>query len=486
MPSHRLTKSNLLHYRQCPKRLYLSIHRPDLAEFDPATERLFDQGHRVGAVAREVYGQGRLIELHSGSDGAVEQTIALVNAGSEPLYEGTFIYDEVLIRSDILLPSGSGFRAIEVKQATSVKETYPDDCAIQSWVIEQAGLSLAGFSIAHINNQFVYQGDGNYRGLFTEVSMDESVHALHGEVPKWVADAKKVIEGRRSPDVKVGRHCKTPYDCPFMGYCHLEEPEFPIKILPHPGKLLVQLEAEGIADIRDIPDGRLTKPLHQRIHKVTLSGTPELDATATEIARAISYPRHYLDFETIAFAVPIWKGTRPYQQLPFQWSLHIEESDGSLTHRAFLDTSGEFPLRACAEGLLDAIATTGPVIVYTAFEAMRLKELAQWFPDLALRIESVLARLFDLHKVMHEHYYHRDMMGSWSIKKVLPTIAPDLDYAVLGEVADGEAAQRAFLSAIDHSTDIGDREDLRKALLRYCEHDTMALVRILRFIATGK
>ncbi len=482
MPNYRLTKSRLLHYRQCPKRLHLEVHRPELAEFDPATERRFDQGHEVGVVAREVYGSGTLVTLNGDVSAAVERTQSLLQSLRAPVYEGTFLHDEVLIRADVILPASAGARVVEVKQSTSVKETYPDDCAIQAWVIEQSGFTFSAFALAHINNQFAYQGDGHYGNLFTEVDMAEPIGALRAEVPRWVHDAKSVVESRRAPEIKVGRHCATPYPCPFTECCHLEEPEFPVKKLPHLGKLAGQLEAEGIADIRDIPDGRLEKPLHERIRRVTISNQVELDPAAAEIVRALSFPRHYLDFETIAFAVPIWKDTRPYQQLPFQWSLHVETEPRTLAHSAFLDISGQLPLRACAEALLDAVGTVGPIIVYTSFEATCLKDLARCLPDLAERIAHVLGRLFDLHKLLHEHYYHRDLKGSWSLKVVLPTIAPELDYANLEEVADGEAAQRAFLSAIDPTTNATRKEELRLAMLRYCAHDTLALVRVAQWV----
>ncbi len=182
------------------------------------------------------------------------------------------------------------------------------------------------------------------------------------------------------------------------------------------------------------------------------------------------------------FAVPIWAGTRPWEQLPFQWSCHIERAPGELEHREFLDTSGDAPMRACAETLLKTLGTQGPVFVYSGFERRILGELADRFPDLAAGLHAVSGRLVDLLPVTREAWYHPAMKGSWSIKDVLPTVAPDLDYADLGEVADGTAAQNAFAEAIHPGTPPERADEIAASLLSYCSYDTLALVRLGRFL----
>lgn len=484
MAKYRLTKSNLLYYRQCPKRLFLSVHHPELAEFDHNKQLIFDQGHMVGEIARRLYPGGEMVEFTGDPDPSVEQTKHLLGQLGKPIYEATFLHDEVLIRSDLIFPAEDGVRAIEVKQATCVKDTYHDDCAVQAWVIGQSGHRVHSFAIAHIDNKFVYPGEGNYQGLLTVVPVDEHTQALRAQVPGWVADAKKVVEARREPDIKMGKHCKNPYDCPFIEYCSLEEPEYSVKKLPNPGKLVAQLEANGYTDLRDVPAEMLPKPVHARMRRTVISGKAEVDPAAGEIVRKLAYPRYYFDFESINFAVPIWKGAWPYQQVTFQWSCHVQHQNGKLTHSEFLDTSGEFPARPCIEQLLAALGEFGPIVVYFAtFEKTRLKELATLYPDLALRINAVIDRLFDIWPVMKEHYYHPSMNGSWSLKKILPTIVTDLDYANLGDVADGGGAQRAYIELINPQTDAARREALRKALLRYCGLDTMAMVRIVQTLS---
>ena len=253
-------------------------------------------------------------------------------------------------------------------------------------------------------------------------------------------------------------------------------------MLHHGGKIVQELIAEGINDVRAIPEGRLKKQVHRRIRRVTLSGRYELDDLAGEMLSRLPYPRYYLDFETVQFVVPEWAGTRPYNQLPFQWSCHVEEEDGNLRHVDFLDTSGEPPMRRFAESLVDALGDGGPILVYSmSFEKGRVHELAGTFPDLARRLHAIAGRMVDLLPIAQEHYYHPAMKGSWSIKAVLPTIAPELNYQGLAEVQDGTMAQSAYLEAIASNTDPGRRDKLTLALKEYCKLDTLAMVKIAHF-----
>jgi Domain of unknown function(DUF2779) len=197
----------------------------------------------------------------------------------------------------------------------------------------------------------------------------------------------------------------------------------------------------------------------------------------------IPYPRFYLDFETVHFAVPIWAGTRPYEQLPFQWSCHIESEGGETVHKEFLDTSGASPLRAFAESLIATLGERGAIVVYGAFEATILQGLIARFPDLKAPLTKIRNRIRDLLTIARQHYYHRDMKGSWSLKSVLPTVAPDLSYENLGEVQEGGGAQVAYLEMIDPATAQERRAQLEKSLRDYCGRDTLALVRIVRAFA---
>ena len=299
-------------------------------------------------------------------------------------------------------------------------------------------------------------------------------------VSDWVREFRRVLGGP-VPETEIGVHCKDPYDCPFLNHCSAVQPDYPVSILPYGRKIAAELLAEGIFDIRDIPPGRFLNLLHERVRRVTISGTPELDSEAGDILRSLSYPRYYLDFETIQFSVPIWVGTSPYQQLPFQWSCHIEESSGALRHQGFLDTFGDPPMRSFAESLLATLGTQGPILVYSQFEKTILTVLSKLLPDLANPLDALIGRLVDLFSIARKHYYHPAMKGSWSIKSVLPCVAPDLSYNSLEEVRDGQAAQRAYLEVINPESPEKRRKKLEGELTNYCQLDTLAMVRLAHY-----
>jgi hypothetical protein len=237
----------------------------------------------------------------------------------------------------------------------------------------------------------------------------------------------------------------------------------------------------GYRDVRDVPAAEINGEKQLRIRRVTVDGTPELLAGARDFVATLPYPRFYLDFETIGPAIPLWAGTRPYQTLPFQWSCHVERAPGVMEYAEFLDLSGEPPMRALAEKMIAALESAGPVLMYTSYERTVIQGLAAMFPDLAAALQAIDARLVDLHPVAAANYYHPDMLGSWSIKAVLPTIAPDMDYSLLEGIQEGTGASRAYLEAIRPDTSAERREEIRRNLLKYCKHDTEAMVRLVRF-----
>lgn len=474
-----LTKSKILLHRQCPKRLWLQVYKPDLAVEDASAEARFRDGNRVGDVARQLYPGGDFIDTLNRKE-ALARTAADLEAGGKPIFEAAFLHNDVLVRADLLVPEESGYRLVEVKSSTSVKDYHLEDITVQAWVMQQAGLEPTRSMVAHIDNSFIYPGGGNYQGLLKEEPVDAEIGALIAEVPDWISQAQATLEQAQEPIVVPGDQCRTPFACDFFNYCSPPETdvEFPVEILPYGKKMAEQLRAEGYRDLREVPVEKLSNPKHIRVHRVSSTGIAELDAEATEAVHNLAYPRYYLDFETIAFAVPIWAGTSPYKQVPFQWSCHVEQADGSLTHHEFLDTTGNDPRRGFAESLIKAVSTDGPIIVYNApFEGSRMKELAEAMPDLAPQLLAAVDRLFDLLPLARNHYYHPAMKGSWSIKAVLPTIAPELDYSNL-TVAHGGMAQDAYLDLIGTELSGADKVELRKALLAYCEQDTLAMTKI--------
>lgn len=485
-----LSKTKLLAYLQCPRKLWLEQYSPELEDEEAIDVAAIETGRAVGAQAREVFGNGAgyRISGERGLRAAIGATAELLAAGGEePIFEATFDLEGLTFQVDVLERAGGTRRLVEVKSSTRVKDHYLHDVAIQTWALAELGLPVSRAVLAHIDAEFVYAGDGDYSGLFKAVDLTESATALFATMPELVEATRKTLQALDEPRVEIGAHCRTPYICPFFAHCAPEQGEYPVTALGGATDALYTLLREGYRDLREVPAERLDAR-QQRIQAQSQNGQAYLGPELVELVRSLPYPRRYLDFETIARAIPIWENTRPYEALPFQWSVHTEEAgtDGAangLTHAAFLSLDADPPMRECAETLIATVGDEGPVVVYSGHEQRVLDALAARFPDLAGALAAIRGRLVDLLPHVKAHYYAPAMRGSWSLKAVLPTVAADLDYESLGEVSDGAQAQAAYLEAIDPATSNERREGLRAALLDYCRCDTLALRALVTYFA---
>ena len=485
----QLSKSKLISFHQCPKRFWLEIHRPELRD-DSGSEAVFRIGHEVGEVARTVYdpeGTGTVIDVGEiGYAEAFRRSEQSLKNGEGPVFEAGFTIDGALAFADVMVPvmspGGLSWRMLEVKSSTGVKDYHRDDLAIQTHLASRMGVPIESVAIAHIDNTFVYPGEGDYQGLFHEVDLTEESRSRGIEVEEWLHEAHATAALTAEPEFAMGAQCSDPFDCPFSAYCGRDrlEVEYPLSSLPNlRHERRVKIEALGITDLREVPDEHLTAT-QQWVKEVTLSDETWFDAAGAASALAPhGFPACFLDFETVSLPVPIWKGTRPYQQVPFQYSLHRLEKDGSLSHEAFLDLSGEDPSGGLARTLVAHCGTDGPVYAYNAgFERRVIRELAQRFPELDLSLEAIGNRLVDLRPIAKEHFYHPSQHGSWSLKAVLPAACPDLSYDNLDGVADGCMAGEAFREAIAEETTEARRKAIERELLAYCHLDTLAMVRL--------
>lgn len=481
-----LSKSKLVAWRQCPKRLWLEVYQPELCCDSSAAQPSFSQGHAVGALVQQLYdpeGRGEVLNLHTlGWDAMFARTQQLLQQ-RVPIFEAALRTDGALVLADILLPVGdSGWRMVEVKSSTHIKDYHLDDIAIQSYVARAAGVQLEGVALAHVNNQFVYAGDGDYSGLLVEEDYTEEALARHQEVQRWVSQAQAVLGAEQAPNTAPGAQCNKPFVCGFYAHCTqgMEQAEHPVQWLPYyTGRVRKEAEARGIRDMAQLQDSWLS-PLQQRVRQATLSNTVFFDqAGAQQALQDYGYPAYFLDFESMGLAVPRWAGTRPYQHLVFQYSLHVVDAAGQVHHHAHLDLSGDDPTLGIAQSLVEHCGDSGPIFVYNAqFERQCLGQLAQRHPQLAQPLQRLIARVVDLLPMVREYYYHPSQHGSWSIKAVLPAACPDLSYADLDGVQDGGGAQAAYWEAIQPDTSQARREALRRQLLAYCALDTWAMVRL--------
>lgn len=491
----KLSKSKLIAYRQCPKRLWLEIHRPDLRADSAATQASFAVGNVVGDIARKVYDpeeEGVLLDAQrDGFDTVFKRSAELLDS-DQPIFEAGFAIDGALAFADVMLPDRKGrkrvWHMIEVKSSTSVKNYQRDDTAIQAYIARQSGVQLASIALAHIDSDFVYPGGGDYSGLLKECDLTEEAFARGKEVETLIAEAQKTAAKKKEPNISTGEQCASPFSCGFFDYCQAQEPqaEYPVHWLPGiTARALKQHIAKHRAlDLRNTPDDLLNE-LQRLVKAHTLSGEVYFDAqNAAAALKPHKLPAYFLDFETIQFAVPVWKGTRPYQQIPFQFSLHILGKTGKLISQAFLDLTANDPSRPFAEALIAACGKSGPIFVYNAgFEGARISELAARFPKLGKDLRATKERLVDLHPITKANYYHPSQQGSWSIKAVLPAVAPDLSYEALEGVQNGGMAMDAYLAAIHPDTLPERKAEIEKQLLAYCGLDTFAMVRLWQFLA---
>lgn len=490
-----LSKSKLIAFRQCPKRVWLEVHRPELREDSAATQASFAVGNTVGDIAHQLYDpaeKGVLLDVQrDGYDITFQRSMELLTS-QQPIFEAGYSANGALAFADVLLPDAKDgkrvWRMVEVKASTHVKDYHRDDVAIQSFIARSAGVPLASVALAHINSSWVYPGDGDYRGLLKECDLTAEAFARFDEVRDWIAAAHEVVAKATEPEMKIGEHCATPFACGFFDYCQSQEPqaEYPVYWLPRicSNALKEHIAEHPVLDLRNTPDDLLNE-LQQRVKACTLSGETYFDAAgAAEALKAHNLPAYFLDFETIQFAVPIWKGTRPYQIIPFQFSLHTLDDSGKLESQAFLDLSGNDPSRAFAEKLIAVCGNSGPVFVYnSSFEGVRIRELAERFPEFATPLLAINDRLVDLWPITKANYYHPSQHGSWSIKAVLPAVAPDLSYESLDGVQNGGMAMEAYEEAIHPDATSQRKAEIEKQLLTYCGLDTFAMVRLWQFLA---
>ena len=479
-----LSKSRFIAGLQCHRRLYLECFNRDLAdEIGETQQAIFNAGTSVGELATNLYSGGILIkEDHLHHEEAVGSTkSALSDTSIQAIFEAAFLYDDIRIRAD-LLPrvNGNTFDLIEVKSTTSTKEEHKFDVAIQLYVLEGSGIKVERACLCHVNNEYVYQG-GEYvlEGLFFVDDITEEARQLQPQVLHELKNMRHPLWELEAPDVKPGRQCSHPYTCPFYGYCHADDPEHHVNQLPWASqKLLQSLEEAGIEDIRDIPAGfGGLNTLQRRIRDCVVNGRFHLDPQLPEALQQLEYPVHFLDFETFNPALPLYVGTRPFQVIPFQWSNHILEEDGTLRHEEYLHDGSDDPRESFTQSLLKTLNSKGSILVYSSFEASRIRELSEFFPFLAGDLLALNNRIVDLLKLMRNYCYHPAFHGSFSIKAVLPAFVLDLSYKDL-EINDGSLASVAYAEMISPKTSQERKDVIRRNLLAYCERDTEAEVRL--------
>jgi predicted RecB family nuclease len=474
---------------QCPKRLWLSTYQP-LPQEDPEPGSAIDIGNRIGRLARTLHPKGILVEEdHQNPAGAVRRTKSLMKNPKVPaIFEATFAARDLLARVDILERGGRGrWNLREVKGSTKVKDEYKADVAFQLLVLESAGVNVGLVELLHVDDEYVRGKKGLEPGkLFKAADLTIEAKARRPEIESAVAEARTVLGLEMAPKVEPSGHCHSPYTCEFWETCTARKPVDWTFYLLGRGKKnrkVAELARKGIHSIGKIPDNFDLTANQAVMRDAHRSGRPHVSPRLRDALRPAAPPTLYLDFETLGAPIPLYEGTRPYQILPFQWSLHRQSRQGSLIHDAHLGGGKSDPRKAFGESLIDALAGDDvPIIVYSDFERQVLSSLKSVMASKqAKAIDQIIDRLVDMLAIVKGHVYHPGFLCSFSIKNVAPVLAPGISYKSLPLVADGTAASATFERIAAGRLMPGEDEAaLRSALLEYCKLDTLAMVEVHR------
>ena len=495
-----LSKSKYCGLWQCPKIAWLRQYKPEVAVIDDMVQARFDAGNVVGDLAMGLFGDYVEVTTYNGEKldlkAMIDKTSSEMAKGTHNICEASFSYNGLYCAVDILRKTEDGWAIYEVKSSTKHKkddgsyeddkEVYIADVAYQKYVLEHCGVNVTGTYLVCLNGDYVFDGTLDIKQLFFISDVADQVSNEIQSIEPNLEIAERVLTSDEEPDIDLDVHCRKPYVCAFWKYCSKHIPDesvFNLYRLWMSKK--IEYYKNGWITYRDLIDNApITNEKHLRQIEFGLEdkGTYINKAEIASFLQKVSYPLYFLDFETMQPVIPQYIGTRPYAQIPFQYSLHyIEEEGGELKHKEFLAESGTDPRRALAEQLCADIPMSVCVTAYNkAFECTRIRELAETYPDLAEHLLNIRDNIVDLLDPFQSGwYYNRAMKGSFSIKSVLPAIFPDdpsLNYHNLEGVHNGGEAMTIFPKIKDMSPE--EQQKARHNLLKYCELDTYAMVKV--------
>jgi len=479
-----ISKSKFLQGLQCPKLLWSSYNANHLfPAVDDALQAVFDQGHAVGAFAKKMFPNGAEIDTDpTDFEGAIELTKKHLSS-RRPIFEATFSANGGYARADILNPVGTDeWDLIEVKSTTGLKDVHIPDLAFQAWVFTGAGNKIRRCILCHINNQFVRHGEIDPREFFTLVDVTAEVSAYSSDIEEQISGMGRTIRLAECPDIQIGKQCDRPYTCVLHDQCW--------SFLPPQNVLDLYFDTigrgwdllkRGVLRIAEIPDDYPLSDKQEIQRATAISGKPHIKQKQIQtFLNNLQHPLHFLDFETFSTAVPMFDSTRPYQQIPFQFSLHVVHKAGAKPeHRKFLAEGRNDPRSEFMRQLKSAIEPDGSIVVFNApFEKGRMKECAEVLPEYASWVAAVNGRIVDLLNPFKAfNFYHPDQCGSASMKLVLPALTGK-DYKNL-EIQEGGAASREFIRVTFTDVSESERKRVRRALDKYCGQDTEGMLWIL-------
>lgn len=486
-----ISKSKYVSFCRCKKQFWLNIYAPEKKEIDAATQSRLAMGNVVGDLAMRMFGnyidvtyldEKNQLDLKK----MCEETKKLMDAGYENICEASFLIDGLYCAVDILHKGASGYEIYEVKSTTEVEPYHKVDTSFQRFVLRKLGISIEKCYVVHLNNKYVLKNELNIQELFTIVDVTDEVAVLEKEVERHVDEALKVLNSSEEPTVMLSKNCDKPFQCEFKKYCFKDIPKNSVFDLSRNTKKY-QYYQEGIITFKDIYNSKyfakLTRKNQIQIEHELFNKELICDKEKVQLfLDNLKYPLYFLDFETTQMVIPIYEGTRPYEQIPFQYSLHyLEKPNAELKHLEFLAKADVDPRYALAKQLVEDIKPNGTIIAYNmSFEKTVIRNLSYTFSTLRHDLQMLLDHFVDLMLPFSNYdIYTKEFQGSYSIKYVLPALFPDdqeLNYHNLDIIHNGSEAMNIFASLSTYSEE--EQERIRHALLKYCELDTYAMVKI--------
>ena len=489
--SFNFSKSKYCGLWQCPKIAWLRKYKPEEITVDGSVITRMEEGNVVGDLAMGLFGDFVEVTAYNGDkidlSKMIENTKAEIEKGTPVICEASFDYNGLYCAVDILRKENDGWAIYEVKSSTHEdKLVYAADVAYQKYVLENCGINVTGTYLVCINNEYIFDGTLDIHKLFKITDISETVFFESANVKTNLNVAELILKSEDEPPIDLSTACNNPYRCSFWKYCskHIPSPSvFDLYRMNFSKKIDYYKKGKiRYEDLINEPKITNEKLIRQMSYYLEDKGTYIDKAGIGAFLDTLSYPIYFLDFETVQPVIPEYIGTKPYAQIPFQYSLHyIEKEGGELKHKEFLAESGTDPRRSIAERLCEDIPMNVCVTAYKkAFECTRIKELAETFPDLAEHLLNIKDNIKDLIDPFQSgYYYNKAMGGSFSIKSVLPAIFPDdpaLNYKNLEQIHNGGEAMSIFPKIKDMPKE--EQKTTRHNLLKYCELDTYAMVKV--------
>ncbi len=481
-----LSKSRYCRGIQCPKMLWLEKYKPAVIE-ESDNSSVLEQGNVVHEVARYLFGEHINIEYTDNLNEMIKDTYRTIESYEDVIItEASFNYEKNFCSVDILKKNKDNYEIYEVKSSTGVHDVYINDASYQYYVLTSLGLNVTKCSIITINSSYERVGNIELDKLFTINDITNEVKSLQPKVKENIKKINTYMDSDIERNEAIDDHCYNPYLCPFFSYCtrNLPHPNV-FDITKTPGVTAMKLYKQGYITFEDLLKAKIGKKYRERIEYDLYDKPDHIDKLSIkEFLDTFSYPLYFLDFETYQMPIPLYDYVHPYEQVPFQYSLHYyEKENGELLHTEYLGIPGTDPRRALAEQLVKEIPLNVCTLAYNmSFEKGVIKRLATIYPDLSEHLMNIHNHIKDLEDPFSKRYYYtKDMAGSSSIKKVLPALFPDdpsLDYHNLDLIHNGAEAMNSFAKMATMSKE--ELEYTRERLLRYCELDTYAMVKIYK------